>query len=137
MNKDYYTGRLNAMGIYYHGAEPHSYWVGRMDALKCKPGNTPCGDRCLPKGQKCKTGSGMTLKQGGGLLGPVKNAVGEAWEGNLLSDYRKGGVRRAVKNKIIRNVTSYPLKAAGTVAGLAIANQLRRSRRNTVSEDLY
>jgi len=63
MNKDYYTGRLNAMGIYYHGADPHAYWVGRMDALKCKPGNTPCGGRCLPKGQKCKTGSGMTLKQ--------------------------------------------------------------------------
>lgn len=129
MNDGYYVGMIEELGTVYHGGYNQAYWVGRNDALKCTPGNAPCGDICLPKGKRCKTGAGSTgtgLRQGRGLGSRIGGVVGEAWEGNILSDYRKGGVKRAVKNKIIRNITSYPVNAATTAATLAIASKLRK-----------
>lgn len=66
---EYFIGRLDALGVEYRGDSAFEYLVGRFDAesrldrvVKCKGGGTPCGGRCLPKGQKCRVGANGASK---------------------------------------------------------------------------
>lgn len=47
----------------------------RSDAVRCSPGNKPCGKICVPQKYKCKNGSiGASLEQGGSIDPNVQNA---------------------------------------------------------------
>lgn len=67
-------GYLNAHGIRTDSDLPFSYAMGflRLDAqVKCKSGGTPCGRRCLPRGQKCRQGTGAS----GAMVGRAKSGM--------------------------------------------------------------
>jgi len=91
---DYFLAKLDAEGAEYHGDSAYEYWMGRQevpirrDGLQCKTG-TPCGNRCIPRGHKCRVGSsgasGAALKQGGKGIGRVgKLAIGAAVAGGIV-----------------------------------------------------
>ena len=92
---DYFLAQLHSAGANYHGDSAYIYWQGfvgadvRMDrgALKCKPGNTPCGGSCLPRGSKCRS-QGGGLKQGG-KMGKIGKGVAA---GALVGAAIAGGV---------------------------------------------
>jgi hypothetical protein len=62
---EYTSGFLVANGIHTDSNKPYEWVRGfyRIDALKCAPGNAPCGARCLPKGQKCHKGMGASMQE--------------------------------------------------------------------------
>ncbi len=43
----------------------------REDAPKCKPGNKPCGERCIPQAQKCKSEGGGKVAAGIGAAAAI------------------------------------------------------------------
>ncbi len=137
---DYFLAKLDAEGVEYHGDSAYEYWMGRQgvdirrDGLQCKTG-TPCGNRCIPKGRKCRVGSsgasGAALKQSGSKLkqGPI-GAVREAFSNNAITDYQKGGTKRMLKNGAIRAVTV----GATTGAVLGVAQHLANKQRKKEEE---
>ncbi len=57
----------------------------REDAPKCKPGNKPCGERCIPQAQKCKS------EGGGGKIAAGVGAAAAIGIGAALLSRRKSG----------------------------------------------
>jgi len=140
---DYYTAKLDAEGVEYHGDSAYEYWMGRQgvpirrDGLQCKTG-TPCGNRCIPRGHKCRVGSsgasGAALKQGGSKLKTgLKIAGGVAAAGALgaaglgVSQYMKN--KAAAKQQAEAKAQRSGMKK--TVQSMPTANQLRRKAGNT------
>lgn len=76
---DYAQGMLDAAGIRADSHAPYEWARGimRLDRqMKCKSGNTPCGGKCLPKGQTCRKGMGANAQ------GAVKGAKTSLRSGN-------------------------------------------------------
>ncbi len=57
----------------------------REDAPKCKPGNKPCGERCIPQAQKCKS------EGGSGKIAAGVGAAAAIGIGAALLSRRKSG----------------------------------------------
>lgn len=58
---DYTHAVLDNIGIHTDAWDTYAYAQGffRLDAqLKCKPGNKPCGQRCIPQAAKCRKAMG-------------------------------------------------------------------------------
>jgi hypothetical protein len=76
---------------------PLSFLAGeigaRLDALTCEAGNVPCGKRCLPKGQVCRSKGG--LAKGAAIAGIGLAGTAALGAGALLAKTEKG--REAVK----------------------------------------
>lgn len=140
---DYFSAQLECDGVEYHGDSAYEYWMGRNgatvrgDGLNCKTG-TPCGNRCIPRGQKCRVGasgaSGAALKQGGkNIKRGVAAAVGVGAAGATIA----GGLalrRSANQAKMKAAEAETKAKRSGmkkTVQSLPTANQLRRKAGNT------
>lgn len=81
----------------------------REDAPKCKPGNKPCGERCIPQAQKCKSeGGGNGKKIAAGVGAAAAIGIGAA----LLSRRKSGeeGSQKALSGSSSRQLA---LPAAG------------------------
>ena len=128
---DYFIGALQTEGVEYHGDSAYEYFLGfsgleihrDAGALKCKPGNTPCGRKCLPKGQKCRMqgghgglgspgGRGRGLKIGGAIagaaaLGGVGALVGGTKAGRGMVRNIAGEVKGAAGNMKLKERASY------------------------------
>jgi hypothetical protein len=55
---EYAHATLDSIGIHTDTWETYDYALGffRVDAqMRCKPGNKPCGKRCIPQQMKCKS----------------------------------------------------------------------------------
>lgn len=118
---DYFKGRLASIGLVYHGDNAFDYFKGRFDSdekadarpVRCKAGGTPCGGRCLARGQKCRVGSsgaskaamknsgGMNLKDPAtkraynrGVVGGVAGTLGTIAATNLIAGAAAYGVTR-------------------------------------------
>jgi len=144
---DYYTAKLDAEGVDYHGDSAYEYWMGRQgvpirrDGLQCKTG-TPCGNRCIPKGHKCRVGSsgasGAALKQGGSKLktglkiAAVVGAAGAA--GALRHSMNKATLEKARKAGIDPKAGNKQMKSAK--APIAMLNPARNSKPETVPDDI-
>lgn len=135
---DYFSAQLECDGVEYHGDSAYEYWMGRNgvvvrgDGLNCKTG-TPCGNRCIPRGQKCRVGasgaSGAALRQGGkSIKRGVAAAVGVGAAGAAIA----GGLalkRSANQAKAKAAETAAKAQRSGmtkTVQSMPTANQLRK-----------
>jgi hypothetical protein len=100
--QDYCLGYLNAQGIRCDTEGAYEWMLGycgiHTDAtpLKCSPGHTPCGGRCLPLGQKCKLGMRIA-----GAVQKIKKNIKEANEETVK---REVEARKAVENGDLRQV---------------------------------
>lgn len=127
---DYAQGMLDATGIRVDSDTPYDWIRGmmRMDAqVKCKSGGTPCGARCLPKGQTCRKGMNAKsqsaiggaktkLRSGNGAkvaAGIAAGLVGAAAAGGAAYVGYKGRDELARGGKVIAE----RMKQAGREAG--------------------
>lgn len=71
----------------------------REDALQCKPGNKPCGKRCIPQDQKCKAEGGGAYNSTAGKI--ARTAVGVGVGAAALLAYKRskqGGAKSLAGN---------------------------------------
>jgi hypothetical protein len=103
---------LDDLGIRVDGIyNPFEYARGllRMDfgQVRCKSGGTPCGRRCLPRGQKCRKGVGaaagikqtkanLSRNKGGGGFGKTALKVGLMAGAGVIAG---GAVASAINRK--------------------------------------
>lgn len=113
--------------------------ASRNDTLKCSPGNTACGKKCLPKGQVCRSKGGVqknalvggaALVGAGALLSQTKGGkaaikkTGEKIEEGVVGQAEKIGTSvgkrsvQAVVNRKLRD-PSAPRKEPGLMSKAA------------------
>lgn len=135
---DYFLAKLDAEGVEYHGDSAYEYWAGRQgipvrkDGLNCKTG-TPCGNRCIPKGHKCRVGasgaSGMALKQGGSRLKTGMKIAGGVAAAGALGAAAIGVSNRMKNQAAAKQQAEAKAQQSGmkkTVQSMPTANQLRQ-----------
>jgi hypothetical protein len=130
---EYAHAVLDNMGIHTDAWETYDYALGffRVDAqMKCKPGNKPCGRRCIPQQMKCRSAMGggaqAKMRQGranlrapgagaiaAGVVGAAALAAGGAAAYQNREEIAKGA------KKIGRQVQKTALVAKREVEGKA------------------
>ncbi len=88
----------------------------REDELKCRPGNKPCGKRCIPQEQKCSSETAKGALAGAragtlGLLGPVGTVA------NAAIGAKKGGKGNRVKGAVKEVARGLATPLGGAVYG--------------------
>lgn len=94
----------------------------REDALQCKPGNKPCGNRCIPQEQKCrKNGEGGSGKGGAGVAAGLATAgLAAAGIGAYAASRNSDKKDYSKAAKVAANVG-----AVGAVVGATYMNRKR------------
>lgn len=122
---EYAHAVLDGIGIHTDAWDTYDYALGffRVDAqMRCKPGNKPCGNRCIPQKMRCRKGAGVAaqgaLRQGranlrspgvGGIAAGVVGAAALAAAGGAAYQNREA----------IGKAASEAGRSAGKVAAVA------------------
>lgn len=139
---EYAHAVLDSIGIHTDTWNTYDYALGffRVDAqVKCKPGNKPCGKRCIPQQMKCRSSMGGTaqgkMRQGrANLRSPGAGAIAAGVVGAAAAA-AAGGVayknREAIKNKA--NEIGNEAWVAGKQAEKAVKNKAEEIRNKAES----
>ena len=106
---EYFSGILFGEGVEYHGDSAYEYWKGfneietRTDAkaMKCTKGGVPCGGRCLPAGQKCRSKLGTAAKLAVGAAAAGAAAYGAHKLNQSINNPTLAKVHNRYREKVI------------------------------------
>ena len=90
--KDFTRAVYEVSSTHVDSDDPLGFLMGqlsvRSDSLKCEAGNVPCGKRCLPQGQVCRSKGGLV--KGAAIAGLGVAGVAALGAGTLLAKTEAG-----------------------------------------------